>query len=214
MGMGHLAVFGLSRRGERLSCGEEALMVGAALGLRPCARAAAWALQRGLMSLPALACTLEDKFSCIVENRMTVPCSTAWHAAGGHGHATWCLTHHLPQCCCSNAFTKTCFSAPASQIPPHGPQHRLEQPAQRHVGAGEAAGTRACASKVFVSFGLTGTKPGIVSVFQPLLIVTLAEQRLALAAVAEGGKPLMGQPGAAGCRQGMVSFTRCNFFQW
>lgn len=68
-----------------------------------------------------------------------------------------------------------------------------------------------CASKVFVSFELRGTKPGIVSAFQPLLAVTLAEQRLARA---EGGKPLMGQRGAAGCRQGVVSLVRCNFFQW
>ena len=110
-------MFELSGRGERLSCGEKALMFGAALGLLH-ARAPARALQlrgqRGLTSLPALACTPEDKFSCIIDNRMAAPCSTAWHAAGGHGRATWCLTHRLPQRCCSDAFTKTCFSVPAS----------------------------------------------------------------------------------------------------
>lgn len=93
-------MLGLSGRGEGLSCGDEALMFGAALGLGPGGRVAAWALQlrgqRGLMSLPALACTPEGQFSCIVENRMAAPCSSAWHAAGGPGHATWCLTHRLP----------------------------------------------------------------------------------------------------------------------
>lgn len=67
---------------------------------------------------------------------------------------------------------------------------------------------------MFASSELAGIKPGIVSAFQPLLTATLAEQRLVLAEVAEGGKLLMGQQGAAGCRQGMVSFIRCDFFQW
>ena len=70
-------MFGLSGRGGGLSCGEEAVTFGAALGLG----------QRGLVSLQpgragagvwlALACTQKDKFSHIVENRAAAPHGTA-----------------------------------------------------------------------------------------------------------------------------------------
>lgn len=208
-GMGHFVVFGLSGRGEGLGCGEEALMSRAALGLLH-ARVAARALQpcgqRGLTSLPALACTPEDKFSCIVANCMAAPCSTARHAAGGNRPC-----HVVPYPPLAPVLPQRCFHQNllfCTYFLPHRLQHHLEQPAQDCP-----LGCAHLPPKCSYRLSSQGIKPGIPSAFQPLLTVTLVEQRLALAEVAEGGKPLMAQQGAAGCRQGMVNFMRCNFFQ-